>query len=54
VKQVLERRRREQNLPEPVAIVVPDDPRIKGIVLAPPNLAAYDRLHTTKEEASHE
>jgi transposase len=52
VRQVLERRRREQNLPEPVVIAVPDDPRIKGIVLAPPDLAAYDSLHTTKEEVS--
>jgi hypothetical protein len=54
VRQVLERRRREQDLPEPVAIAVPDDPRIKSIVLTPPNLAAYDRLHTAKEESSHE
>lgn len=29
VRQVLERRRREQSLPEPVAIAVPDDPRIQ-------------------------
>jgi transposase len=45
VRQVLERRRREQSLPEPVEIEVPDDPRIKNLVVVPHDLKIYDNLH---------
>lgn len=50
VKQIVQRRRREQSLPEPVAIDVPDDPRIKNLVVVPHDLSVYDSLH--KEEAA--
>lgn len=50
VRQVLERRRREQSLPEPVAIAVPADPRIQNLVVVPHDLAGYDVLHAGKEE----
>jgi transposase len=54
VRQVLERRRREQSLPEPVAISVPDDPRIQNLVVIPHDLAGYDKLHAVSEEVSHD
>jgi transposase len=50
VRQVLERRRREQSLPEPVAIAVPPDPRIQNLVVVPHDLADYDVLHASKED----
>ncbi len=54
VRQVLERRRREQNLLEPVAIAIPNDPRIQNLVVVPHNLATYDKLHAVSEEANNE
>ncbi len=54
VRQVLERRRREQSLPEPVAIVVPADPRIKNLVVIPHDLASYDKLNVAGKEVSHD
>ncbi len=54
VRQVLERRRREQNLPEPVVISVPADPRIQNLVVIPHDLASYDSLHAVSKEASHD
>ncbi len=54
VRQVLERRRREQNLPEPVVISVPADPRIQNLVVVPHDLASYDTLHAVGKEASHD
>lgn len=50
VRQVLERRRREQSLPEPVAIAIPADPRIQNLVVVPHDLAGYDELHAVTEE----
>ena len=54
VRQVLERKRREQSLPEPVAIAVPADPRIQNLVIVPHDLAGYDKLHVDSEEVSHD
>jgi transposase len=54
VRQVLERRRREQNLPEPVIIAIPADPRIQNLVVVPHDLSGYDKLHVGSEEVSHD
>ena len=54
VRQVLERRRREQSLPEPVAIVVPADPRIQDLVVVPHDLAGYDKIHANEQEVCHD
>jgi hypothetical protein len=53
VRQILERRRREQNLPEPVVIAIPADPRIQDLVVVPHDLASYDTLHTIEKEANN-
>jgi hypothetical protein len=42
VRQVLERRRREQHAPPPVAVALPDDPRVRGLVVTPHRLDTYD------------
>jgi transposase len=42
VRQALERRRREQHAPPPVAVALPDDPRVRGLVVTPHRLEAYD------------
>jgi transposase len=54
VRQVLERRRRQQNLPEPVAIAVPSDPRIQNMVVVPHDLAGYDKLQAGSGEVNHD
>ncbi len=45
VRQVLERRRREQQAPPPVAVALPDDPRVRGLVVTPHRLDTYDPKH---------
>lgn len=52
VRQVLERKRAEQNLPPPIKIDVPDDPRIRNLVVVPHNLSIYDSLHKAGEEGN--
>lgn len=54
VRLVLERRRRERNLPPPVEIVVKDDSRIRNLVVIPHSLSSYDVLHIEKENEEHD
>ena len=42
VRQCLERRRQERELPPPVAVSFPADPRISRIVIRPHDLSTYD------------
>jgi transposase len=49
VRLVLERKRRERNLPPPIEIAVPDDPRIRNLVVIPRSLSTYDKLHIENE-----
>lgn len=44
VRQVLDRRRREADRPPPVAVTLPDDPRVRNVVVPTRSLDAYDRL----------
>lgn len=48
VRQVLDRRRHEADRPTPVAVTLPDDPRVRNQVVRPPNLGAYDQLKDRK------
>ena len=50
VRQVLDRRRRDAGLAAPVAVNLPDDPRIRDMVVCRPSLAAYDALKGAKED----
>jgi transposase len=54
VRLVLERRRREKDLAPPVEIAVPDDPRIRNLVVIPHSLSTYDELHAKKEKEEHD
>jgi hypothetical protein len=42
VRQPLERRRQQRELPPPVAVALPDDPRVRGLVVRPHDLRDYD------------
>lgn len=44
VRQVLDRRRREAGKPPPVAVTLPDDPRVREVVVPPRSLRAYDQI----------
>src|SRR5690606_25694530 len=44
VRQVLDRRRHERQLPPPVPVALPDDPRVKDLVVRPHALTTYDTL----------
>ena len=50
VRQILDRRRRDAGLPAPVAVDLPDDPRIRNMVVRRPSLEAYDALKGPKED----
>lgn len=44
VHHALDRRRHEQGLPPPIAVPLPDDPRLRNLVVRPHALADYDTL----------
>lgn len=44
VRQVLDRRRSESSRPTPVAVALPEDPRLREVVVKPRALSAYDGL----------
>ena len=44
VRQVLDRRRQEAHQPPPIALTLPDDPRVREVVVAPRSLGVYDQL----------
>jgi transposase len=46
VRQALERRREQRNLPPPIAITLPDNSKAKNAVVRPGSLADYDQLNT--------
>ena len=49
VRQVLDRRRRETGQPAPIPVTLPDDPRVRGVVVRRPSLGDYDALKARKE-----
>jgi hypothetical protein len=54
VRHVLERRRRERDQPPPVPVELPDDPRVRDLVVRPHALETYDSLSQAhKEEQAH-
>jgi len=50
VRQILDRHRRDAGQPPPVGVTLPDDPRVRGIVVRKPRLDAYDALKGRKED----
>jgi len=53
VRHVLEQRQREKGLPPPIAVQLPDDPRIQNLVIKPQSLAGYDNLHNVGKEGNN-
>lgn len=51
IRHVLDRRREERGLLPPSPVALPDDPRVKNLVVTPHSLASYDALHTRQEVA---
>jgi transposase len=46
VRQVLERRRERRDRLPPIALTLPDNDKVRNIVVRPPSLACYDQLDT--------
>ncbi|MES2644873.1 MAG: IS21 family transposase [Myxococcota bacterium] len=44
VRQVLDRRRQDTDQPPPIAVTLPNDPRVRNVVVPPRTLHAYDQL----------
>lgn len=53
VRLSLEKRREEQHLPPPVNIDLPEDERVRDLVVRPHDLNHYDQLKTITEEKDH-
>ncbi len=49
VRQVLERRREQQDLSPPLTLTLPDNDKARNIVVRAPSLACYDQLNTFSE-----
>jgi hypothetical protein len=50
VRQVLERRREQRDLPPPLTLTLPDNDRARNIVVRPASLARYDQLDDTTDD----
>ena len=52
VRQALERRREQRDQPPPLTVTLPDNDKVRSIVVRPAALASYDQLHTPATESS--
>jgi hypothetical protein len=50
VRLSLERRREARHQPPPVAVALPDDPRVRAAVVRPHTLASYDELKKAPDD----
>jgi len=50
----LEKQREERQLPPPVSVTLPDDKRVRELVIRPHSLESYDQLHTEGEHTEGE
>jgi len=51
VRQILDQRRHAEGKPPPIAVSLPDDPRVRGLVVTPHSLTTYDQI---EEEQSND
>jgi len=54
VRQALERRREQREQPPPLTLTLPDNDKVRGIVVRPAALASYDQLHAPATESGHD
>lgn len=50
VRQLLEQRRHAQDLPPPLAVALPADPRVRDVVVQPHELSTYDQIQTEYDD----
>ena len=53
VRQSLERRRELQKLPPALALVLPDNEKVRNLTVRKRNLAAYDQINKTQPTTTH-
>ena len=49
VRQILDRKRHERGAPPPIPVPLPDDARLRDLVVKPHNLADYEQLHSERD-----
>jgi transposase len=54
VRLILDRRRHQRGAPPPLPIALPDDPRVRDLVVTPHRLADYDPKHIDPEQADND
>ncbi len=54
VRQILDQRHTARGLPPPIAVTVPDDPRLTQIAVRPHSLATYDSLADSEDNESNQ
>lgn len=50
VRQLLEQRRHAQDLPPPLAVALPADPRVRDVVVQPHELSTYDQIQKEDDD----
>jgi transposase len=50
VRLILDRRRRDHQQPPPLPVTLPDDKRLRDLVVTPHDLAEYDSIHSNDQE----
>jgi len=53
VRQILEQHQQARHQEPPVAVALPDDPRVRDLVVHPHDLATYDQLTTENSDDEH-
>jgi transposase len=53
VRQILEQARHAQSQPPPIPVALPEDPRLRDIVVHPHALRTYDHIRTEPEDDDH-
>ena len=54
VRHFIDQQRKESDKPPPLALALPDDPRLRTLSVRPHDLADYDRLHDESDSADEE
>ena len=53
VAHVLDQQRRQRGAPVPIDVVLPNDPKVRDLVLTPHQLSSYDRIALAAETQAH-
>ena len=50
IRHILDRKRHERRQPPPIAIALPDDPRVRDLTVRPHSLESYEQLHKETDD----